>query len=178
MARREHETIALSMCLVVLCDCQIEGLRAPISAALADDLDPIVPTIPRLFTRLFDFAIHRTKHGLVSRNTLVTCVHVHQMPHPRKVYTSRSEGPASRMPRAECGHMLRHQMLGRLRKLRERLRFGSFERGDSTSAPERPVENLDGMTAGHSGREIDTGGEGGGIPPGYVKSYDEGRPRH
>jgi hypothetical protein len=74
--------------------------------------------------------------------------------------------------------MLRHQMLGRLRKPRERLRYGSFERGDSTSAPERPVENLDGMTAGHSGREIDPGGEGGGIPPGYVKSYDEGRPRH
>jgi hypothetical protein len=33
------------------------------------------------------------------------------------------------------------------------------------------------MTAGHSGREIDTGGEGGGIPPGYVKPNDEGRPR-
>jgi hypothetical protein len=30
----------------------------------------------------------------------------------------------------------------------------------------RPTENLDGMTAAHSGRELDTGGDGGGIPPG------------
>jgi hypothetical protein len=69
-------------------------------------------------------------------------------------------------------------MLGTLRTLRKRLRFGSLERGNSTSAAQRPTENLDGETAAHSGREIDTGGEGGGIPPGYVKSYDEGRPRH
>ena len=69
-------------------------------------------------------------------------------------------------------------MLGTLKKLRKRLHFGSLSRGNSTSAAERRTENLDGMTAAHSGREIDTGGEGGGIPPGYVKSYDEGRPRH
>ena len=75
------------------------------------------------------------------------------------------------------GHILRHEMLGALRKLRKRLHFGPLERGNSTSAGERPAGNLDGMTAAHSGREIDTGGEGGGIPPGYVKSYDEGRPR-
>jgi hypothetical protein len=76
------------------------------------------------------------------------------------------------------GRILQHEMLGTLRKLRKRLHVGSLERGDSTSAAERPAENLDGMTAAHSGREIDTGGEGGGIPPSYVKSYDEGRPRH
>ena len=69
-------------------------------------------------------------------------------------------------------------MLGTLRKLRKRRGFGSLERGNSTNAAQRPTENLDGTTAAHSGREIDTGGEGGGIPPGYVKSYDEGRPRH
>jgi hypothetical protein len=69
-------------------------------------------------------------------------------------------------------------MLGTLRKLRKRLRFRSSERGNSTHAARRPTENLDGLAAAHSGREIDTGGEGGGIPPGYVKSYDEGRPRH
>ena len=68
-------------------------------------------------------------------------------------------------------------MLGTLKKLRKRLRFGSLERGNSASAAERPTENLDGMTAAHSAREIDTGGEGGGIPPGYVKSYNEDRPR-
>jgi hypothetical protein len=69
-------------------------------------------------------------------------------------------------------------MVGTLRKLRKRLRFGSLEPGNSTNAAQRPRENLDVLTAAHSGREIDTGGEGGGIPPGYVKSYDEGRPRH
>ena len=69
-------------------------------------------------------------------------------------------------------------MLGTLKKLRKRLRFRSLERRNSTSAAEGPAENLDGMTAAHFGREIDTGGEGGGIPPGYVKSYDEGRPRN
>ena len=69
-------------------------------------------------------------------------------------------------------------MLGTLKKLRKRLHFGSLARENSTSAAERRTENLDGMTAAHFGREIDTGGEGGGIPPGYVKSYDEGRPRH
>jgi hypothetical protein len=68
-------------------------------------------------------------------------------------------------------------MLDTLRKHRERLRFSSLERGDSTSAAERPAENLDGVTAAHSARKIDPGGEGSGIPPGYFKSYDEGRPR-
>ena len=67
-------------------------------------------------------------------------------------------------------------MLGTLRKLRTRLHFGSLVRENSTSAAERPTENLDAMTAAHSGSDVD-GGEGGGIPPGYVKSYDEGRPR-
>jgi hypothetical protein len=66
-------------------------------------------------------------------------------------------------------------MLATLRKLRERLRFGSLARENSTSPAERRTENLDGMTAAHFGSDVD--GEGGGIPPGYVKSYDEGRPR-
>ena len=82
---------------------------------------------------------------------------------------------ASRTP-VQRGRILRHEMLGTLKKLRKRLRFGSLERGNSTSSAERPTENLDGMTAAHFGSDVD-GGEGGGIPPGYVKSYDEGRPR-
>ena len=73
--------------------------------------------------------------------------------------------------------MIRHEMLGTLRKLRKRLHFGSLARENSTNAAQRPTENLDGMTAAHFGSDVD-GGEGGGIPPGYVKSYDEGRPRH
>jgi hypothetical protein len=57
--------------------------------------------------------------------------------------------------------------------------LGSLDRGDHSSASERPVENLDAWTAAQAG-DMDraSGGEGGGsIPPNYVKSYDEGRPR-
>lgn len=64
-----------------------------------------------------------------------------------------------------------------LRQMLRKLRFGSLERGEQTNESELPTENVEEMTAAHSGRELDTGGEGGGIPPGYVKSYDEGRPR-
>jgi hypothetical protein len=64
-----------------------------------------------------------------------------------------------------------------LRQILRKLRLGSLERGEHTNGSERPTENVEEMTAAHSGRELDTGGEGGGIPPGYVKSYDEGRPR-
>ena len=63
-------------------------------------------------------------------------------------------------------------------KLRRRLRIGSLERGDFT--PERPVENVEALAA--AGRHGDRQGAGqvGGnasYPPGYVKAYDEGRPR-
>jgi hypothetical protein len=68
--------------------------------------------------------------------------------------------------------------------IRELLRklpgIGSLDRGDFTSADERPVGNVDAMTAAHArDRDLDSwGGDGGGgIPPNYVKSYDEGRPR-
>jgi hypothetical protein len=57
--------------------------------------------------------------------------------------------------------------------------LGSLQRGDHGSGSERPVENLDAWSAAHAG-DFDrmSGGEGhGSIPPNYVKSYDEGRPR-
>jgi hypothetical protein len=56
---------------------------------------------------------------------------------------------------------------------------GSLGRGDHSSASERPVENADAWAAAQ-GSDFDrmSGGEGhGSIPPNYVKSYDEGRPR-
>jgi hypothetical protein len=62
---------------------------------------------------------------------------------------------------------------------RLRWRFGSLDRGEHTSAEERPVGNTDAMAAAGTHHHGDPSGSGGGgYPPGYVKSYDEGRPRH
>jgi hypothetical protein len=55
-----------------------------------------------------------------------------------------------------------------LRRLLRRMRIRSLEQG-------RPVENLDAMTAARQ-HQNPLGGESS-YPPGYVKSYDEGRPR-
>jgi hypothetical protein len=66
-----------------------------------------------------------------------------------------------------------------LRRLGIRLRIGSLERGDFTSG--RPVENVDALAAaGRHGDRQGTNQLGGSAsyPPGYVKAYDEGRPRH
>jgi hypothetical protein len=49
---RDYEAIALLMSLVVFCKRQIEGLRAAVLAALADDLDSSPPgTSPRFVKR-------------------------------------------------------------------------------------------------------------------------------
>ncbi len=59
------------------------------------------------------------------------------------------------------------------------LRLRSLNRGGLTSASERPVENTDALAA--AGGQIQGGFGSAGhnsIPPNYVKSYDEGRPRH
>jgi hypothetical protein len=58
--------------------------------------------------------------------------------------------------------------------------IGSLGRGDHTLEGDRPVENIDAMGAAYArDLDIDASGDGGGggIPPNYVKSYDEGRPR-
>jgi hypothetical protein len=69
-------------------------------------------------------------------------------------------------------------MVRLLEKLK-RLRLRSLNRGGLTSASELPVENADAWAAASGGIQ-DGGGHGGhnSIPPNYVKSYDEGRPRH
>jgi hypothetical protein len=68
-------------------------------------------------------------------------------------------------------------MLRVLRRFGRRLRIGSLERGDFSDASERPVENLDaGMAASQHQHTAGTS-LGTSYPPGYVKSYDEGRPR-
>jgi hypothetical protein len=68
------------------------------------------------------------------------------------------------------------RLLERIRRLRLR----SLNRGDLTDGGERPVENTDALAAVGGVNQSDLGGVGGShnsIPPNYVKSYDEGRPR-
>ena len=60
-------------------------------------------------------------------------------------------------------------MLRWLRRGLARLRGTSLERGDHSRAHKRPVENVDALSTG--------GGVDLGYPPGYVKDYNEGRPR-
>jgi hypothetical protein len=67
-------------------------------------------------------------------------------------------------------------MLG-LRNFIRRLR--SVQAGDEQRL-RRGADNLDAMAAGASGKGDAQGGAnlGGNVPPGYIKTYDEGRPRH
>jgi hypothetical protein len=67
-----------------------------------------------------------------------------------------------------------------LRQLGKWLRLGSLERGDFTSASHRPVENVDALAAAgqHGDRQGSDQLGRAAYPPGYVKPYDEGRPRH
>jgi hypothetical protein len=66
-------------------------------------------------------------------------------------------------------------MLEKLKRFRPR----SLERGDMTSAGERPPENPDAEAARLSSAPDASGDHlPGGVPPGYIKTYDEGRPRH
>jgi hypothetical protein len=63
-------------------------------------------------------------------------------------------------------------------RLRQRFRLKSFERGDYTVEGDRPVENLDaGAAAASREATADISGSSPGYPPGYVKDYDDGRPR-
>jgi hypothetical protein len=59
------------------------------------------------------------------------------------------------------------------------LRFRSLYRGDYAEESERTVENTDAVTAAGV-RNLDATGSVAGpqYPPGYVKTYDEDRPRH
>jgi hypothetical protein len=69
-------------------------------------------------------------------------------------------------------------VLNAIRELVTKFRGSSLQRRDYTPETGEHVENTDAMAAADF-NDFDTssGGEGGGIPPGYVKSYDEGRPR-
>jgi hypothetical protein len=57
------------------------------------------------------------------------------------------------------------------------LRVDSLDRAAHAAEEKQPVENLD-ATAAALKHQGDLSGPVSGYPLGYVKSYDEGRPRH
>jgi hypothetical protein len=64
------------------------------------------------------------------------------------------------------------------RQLIQRLGFRSREPDDFAAANQRrSVDHVDAVTAARSQHGMGPGGGQGGIPPDYVKEYDEGRPR-
>ena len=73
-------------------------------------------------------------------------------------------------------------MLSLVRRLRElfgRLRTRSDQDAEPSSASERPLDSTDAFASARSrdAYPAEWGNEGGGVPPNYVKSYDDGRPR-
>jgi hypothetical protein len=60
-----------------------------------------------------------------------------------------------------------------LHALLRKLHLRSLDRGDYMREGDRPVENLDAQASVDS-----AAGGSSGYPPGYVKDYDDGRPRH
>jgi hypothetical protein len=67
-----------------------------------------------------------------------------------------------------------------LRSLRRRLHIRSLDRGDYSVEGERPESNLDAgaAAAAQNVQAAISDSAGPGYPPGYVKDYDDGRPRH
>jgi hypothetical protein len=71
--------------------------------------------------------------------------------------------------------------MSRLRKFLSRLRLSSLEPEEYEGGGERPFDSVDALAAASSrGEKADgQGGEfPGSVPPNYIKTYDEGRPRH
>ena len=57
------------------------------------------------------------------------------------------------------------------------IRFRPLDRGEFSHASRRPLDIADGLTAADAG-DVDHDRDVGGLPPaGWVKDYDEGRPR-
>jgi hypothetical protein len=67
-----------------------------------------------------------------------------------------------------------------LGSLRRKLQLRSLERGDYSAEGERPESNVDAgaAAAAQNTQSAISSSAGPGYPPGYVKDYDDGRPRH
>jgi hypothetical protein len=71
--------------------------------------------------------------------------------------------------------------MSRLRRFLSRLRLSSLEPEEYEGGGRRPSDSVDALAAASSrGEKADAqGGEfPGSVPPNYIKTYDEGRPRH
>jgi hypothetical protein len=68
-------------------------------------------------------------------------------------------------------------MLSFLKRLGRRLRIGSLGEGDFSSSPDRSVESTDVLASAGQRDDFEFNPQGSGYPPGYVKAYDEGRPK-
>jgi len=68
--------------------------------------------------------------------------------------------------------------MNRIRRLLARLGAGGSD-GETDRGDDPRLGSTDAEAAAHSrhANPAEWGGEGGGLPPNYVKSYDEGRPR-
>ena len=69
----------------------------------------------------------------------------------------------------------------RLRSLLRRFRLSPLEPEEYEGGGRRPVDSVDALAAASSrGEKSDAqGGEfPGSVPPNYIKTYDDGRPRH
>ena len=70
--------------------------------------------------------------------------------------------------------------MNRLRKVLRRLRLSSLEPEDYEDGTRRPFDSVDALAAASTrGEKSDAqGGESpGSVPPNYIKTYDDGRPR-
>ncbi len=71
--------------------------------------------------------------------------------------------------------------MSRLRRFLSRLRLSSLEPEEYERGGRRSFDSVDALAAASSrGEKADAqGGEfPGSVPPNYIKTYDEGRPRH
>ena len=71
--------------------------------------------------------------------------------------------------------------MSQLRKFLSRLRLSSLEPEEYEGGGRRAFDSVDALAAASSrGEKADAqGGEfPGSVPPNYIKTYDEGRPRH
>jgi hypothetical protein len=93
VAGRDDEPIALVVGLVVLGKRQVDGLRALVLAALADDSELILGSFTQLLARALDLPIDRSVHGLVPRDALMSGIHGYTMKCPQRHRPTR---PASR----------------------------------------------------------------------------------